>query len=268
MRQWAVRCCFVLLALAAAAPASADLRYRAKLMTRNDVPPGRGQCDIRLMVDGQVDVTVRGDTIIVHTISGQEARDDGSECNFPIPDREPAGFNFQAVESRNEMRLVEPPARRNDFGAIVQIRDSSSGFGRYRFRLTWENGPIRELRRDESDRRDEHFNENNVLNFRGKGLGEVRVNGANARRLLDASVDIDRAGRIIVSFRTDSPRPILFTGSVMAREEGRLKADMTSEDRRLHGPMYLMIDARQVIGSITLEATDGQERLHLTWNRK
>ena len=252
----------------AAIPACADTRFRARHMTRNDVPAGKGQCDIRLQVDGQVEVAVRGDMVIIHTISGQDARDDGSECNFPLPGREVRGFNFQAIESRNEMRLAEPPSGHNDFAAMVQIRDSSGGFGRYRFRLSWETGPVSELQREAAGRRDEGFTANNAINFRGRGLGEVRIDGNPSRRLQDATIDIDRGGRVVVSFRTEGPRPIVFTGSVIAREEGRLKGDMVTEDGRLHGPMFLSMDARQNIINITLEATDGQERLHLAWDKR
>jgi len=237
-------------------------------MTRNDVPTGKGQCDIRLQVDGQVEVSVRGDMVIIHTISGQEARDDGSECNFPLPNHEVRGFNFQVVESRHEMQLAEPPSGRNDFAAMVQIRDSASGFGRYRFRLSWQTGTVSELQREAAGRRDEGYTANNALSFRGRGMGEVRINGG-PRRLQDATIDIDRGGRIVVSFRSDGPRPIVFTGAVIAREEdGRLKADMVTEDGRLHGPMHLSVDARQNVTNITLDATDGQDRLHLVWDRR
>ena len=247
-------------------------------MTRNDVPLGKGQCDIRLQEDGQVDVAVRGDMVVVHTISGQDARDDGSECNAPLPDHEPRAFNFQVVESRNQIRLAEPPSRRNDFAAMVQIRDSSSGFGRYHFRLNWETGPADmrreepgrggDMRRNEPGRGDERFVWNNALNFRGRGMGEVRINGNGPRSIQDATVDIDRGGRIVVSFRGQGPRPEVFTGTVIGRDAGRLKADVVTEDGRLHGPMFLSVDDRQNINSITLDATDGRDRLHLAWDRR
>jgi hypothetical protein len=263
MRSWVI-----ILAVLAAIPACADTRFRARHMTRNDVPAGKGQCDIRLQVDGQAEVSVRGDMVIIHTISGQDARDDGSECDFPLPDHEVRGFSFQVVESRNEMHLAEPPSRRNDFAAMVQIRDSSNGFGRYRFRLSWETGPVSELQRDAAGRRDEGFTANNALNFRGRGLGEVRINGNGPRRLQDATINIDRGGKIVVSFHAEGPRPVVFTGALIGREEGRLKADMVTEDGRLHGPMYLTVDARQNVTNITMDATDGQERLHLGWDRR
>jgi hypothetical protein len=262
MRYWVI-----LLAAFAAIPASADTRFRVHEMNRRDVPLGRGQCDIVLQVDNQVEVSVRGDMVSVRTLAGQDARDDGSECTSPLPDHEVRGFSFQVIEKRNEIRLVEPPTPHDGFAAIVEIRDPASGFGRYHFRLNWEIGPA-EMHHDEPRRPDDRFVDNNAINFRGRGLGEIRFNGGEPRRLQDASVDIDRAGRVMVSFRADGPRPVVFTGSVIAREGGRLKADMTTEDGRLHGPMYLSVDDRQNIDSITLDATDGRDRMHVAWDRR
>jgi hypothetical protein len=263
MRLWVV-----LLAIAAAGPAAADTRFKAKPMTRGNVPPGKGQCEIRLQVDDHVEVTVRRDLVVIHTVAGQDARDDGSTCNIPLPGELPRGFNFQSLESRNEMHLAEAPSFRNDFAAVVEIRDAAPGFGRYRFRLTWDAGPISELQREEVGHRDDGFLANNALTFRGRGMGEVRINGSDPRRLQDATVDIDQAGKIAVSFRTDGPHPIVYTGFVMSRETGRLKADVATDDGKLRGSMFLSLDARQKVTSITLDATDGRDRLHLAWDKR
>jgi hypothetical protein len=280
MRNWVIT-----LAVLAAIPAWGDTRFRVARMTRNDVPPGKGQCDIRLQVDNEVEVSVRRDMVEIRTLSGQDARDDGSECNFPLPDSDVRGFNFQVVESRNEIRMAEPPSRRNDFAVIVRIRDSAGGVGRYHFRLTWDAVPGTEARRDDGGRRNdrpldlerrgpEGFAWNNVVNFRGHGQGESRLNEGYIQHLADVSVDIDRGAKIVVSFLTDRmrngerPRQVVFTGTVIGREDSRLKADMLSDDRRLRGTMMLSVDDRQNVNSITMDATDGRDHLHLTWDRR
>ncbi|HUI58357.1 MAG TPA: hypothetical protein VLY04_25465 [Bryobacteraceae bacterium] len=238
-------------------------------MTRNDVPPGKGQCDIRLQVDNEVEVSVRRDMVFIHTIAGQDARDDGSECNVPLPDRDPRAFNFQVVDSRNEIRLNEPPSRRNDFAAIVWIHDTASGFGRYHFRLSWEITPGDDIRRDADVRpAPEGFAWNNVVSFRGRGQGESRFEGLEPQRLFDVSVDIDRGAKIGVSFSTGRGRPLLFTGAVIGQDGGRIRADVRSEDGRLRGTMVLSVDDRQNVNSITLDATDGRDRQHVTWDRR
>src|ERR1041385_239248 len=85
----------VLSALSAAIPAMADTQFRIRRMTRDDVPVGKGQCDIRLQVDGEVEVSVRRDSVLIRTISGRDASDDGSECNAPLPDRDVGGVHFE-----------------------------------------------------------------------------------------------------------------------------------------------------------------------------
>lgn len=277
MRHWVIG-----LALLATVPAFGDTRFQVRRMTRNDVPLGKGQCDIRLQVDNEVEVAVRRDMVIVRTISGRDARDDGSECNAPLPDHDPLNFAFQVTDSRNEIRLMDPPSRRNDFAAIVRIRDTDGGFGRYVFRLTWQITPQTEARRD-GDRDDRPgrdgddrppgrggpgFAWNGVVNFRGRGMGESRLNDFRPEALRDVNVDIDRGGRIVVAFQTDTGRRLVYSGRVIGQEGARIRGDMASEDGRLRGEMSLSVDDRQMVNSITLDATGGRDRLHLVWDRR
>src|ERR1035438_5606629 len=126
-----------LLMLCAALPASADTHFQVRRMTRNDVPSGKGQCDIQLLVDNEVEVSVRGDMVDIRTISGHDARDRGSECNASLPDRDVVGFRFENIESRGEVRLIGDPSRRTGFAATVHIRDGQGGEGGYHFRISW-----------------------------------------------------------------------------------------------------------------------------------
>lgn len=252
-------------------------------MTRDDVPPGKGQCDIRLQVDNEVEVSVRGDLVNIRTIAGRDARDDGSECNAPLPDRDIVGFNFQVVDSRNQIRLLGEPSRRNSFAAIVRIRDSSGGEGRYHFRLSWaidgsDYGRPGGANDRPPSRRDDEFNRppgsagfswNNTVSFRGNGRGTASMNNSGEMRLGEVTIEIDRGGKLVASFRTDGRgRPLSFTGQVLASEGGRWKADVMSGDRRLRGPMWISVDDRRQVNSISLEATDGQDRMRLNWDRR
>jgi hypothetical protein len=118
-------------------PAFADFEFQARKMTRGDVPLGKGQCDIRLRVDDEVEVTVRGDHVSVRTVSGREARDDGSECNEPMPMRAVSDFLYEVRDRRGDIALLSEPAPRTRFAAVVRIRDGDGGEGRYHFRLSW-----------------------------------------------------------------------------------------------------------------------------------
>jgi hypothetical protein len=271
--------------LCAALPALADTRFQIRRMTRDDVPPGKGQCDIRLQVDNEVEVSVRGDLVAIRTVSGRDARDDGSECNAPLPSRDVVGFNFQVIDRRNEIRLLAEPSRRNSFAAIVRIRDSSGGEGRYHFRLSWAitgsdyGRPAGGNDRPPS-RRDDNFDRppgapgfswNNTVSFKGNGSGTASMNNAGEMGLGEVNIEIDRGGKVVASFRTGERgrgRPLSFSGQILASEGGRWKADVMSDDRRLRGPMWISVDDRRQVNSVTLEATDGQDRLRLSWDRR
>src|SRR4051812_14287157 len=111
--------CLALLAIAAG-PLLADSQFNIRRMNRNDVPLGQGQCDIRLQVDNEAEVSVRGDQVYIHTLSGRDARDDGSECNEPFPARDAQNLRFEVKDSRGEIAMLGQG--RN--GAVVRIRDS------------------------------------------------------------------------------------------------------------------------------------------------
>jgi hypothetical protein len=269
------------LVLIAALPALADTRFQVRRMTRSDVPLGKGQCDIRLQVDNQVEVHVRGDLVTVRTLAGQDARDDGSECNVPLPNRDVGPINFEVMDSRGEIRLLAEPSRRNDYTAVVAIRDGSGGWGRYHFRLSWSQTGS-DYRRDDSPpppvRRDEGFDRpryggggfawNNVINFRGQGRGAAVWSNAGDLRLGDCNIDIDRGGKILAVFRAERGRTLSFSGQVVAEEGGRFKADVVSEDGRLRGPMWFAVVGGRFVERINLEATDGRDRLRLNWDRR
>jgi hypothetical protein len=110
---------------------------------------------------------------------------------------------------------------------------------------------------------------NNTFHSNGHGHGVSTLTGSAPRQLSEATIDIDRGGKILVSFRAHGGRPLTFSGSLMAPEGDKLKADVVSGDRAdLHGPMYLSRDAKGNISRITLDATNGQDRLHLDWDRR
>ena len=121
-----------------AAPLFANTQFTARRMNRNDVPLGKGQCDIRLQIDGEAEVSVEGDRVFIRTLSGRDGRDDGSECNEPLPRGEVRNSNYEVKDSRGEIALLDQPSRRNGDRAVVRIRDSKGGEGRYHFRITWD----------------------------------------------------------------------------------------------------------------------------------
>ena len=262
----------VMLGVLAALPAAADTQFRVRRMMRNDVPQGKGQCDIRLQVDNEVEVAVRGDVVSVRTLAGRDARDDGSECNEPLPGGNVQGFNFEVKDSRGDIRLIEEPSRRSGGAVIVRIRDSSGGEGRYHFRLSWATGgfqpppPVAPRREPDFPGRRDGWND--TMTFRGEGRGTAVFDGA-PQRLSGLVLDIDRRGRVTISFRMEGNRTLAFSGSVVDQEGGRLRADVVSDDRfRLRGQLQISLDGRRNVNSVTGAAGDGRDRLRITWDRR
>ena len=257
--------------LCAALPALADTQFRIRRMTRDDVPMGKGQCDIRLQVDNEVRISVRGDSVFARTLAGRDPSDDGSECNMPLPDRPVPDFHFQVVDSRNEIRLLEEPSPRNGFSAIVYIHDTAGGAGRYHFRLSWEMRAVDMRHEEDAPRRVPEGSGmvwNNVMHFRGVGRGVATMRDGFEQRLAGVNVDIDRGGRMTVVFRAERGRELVFTGNVVGREGGRWRADVVSDDRRMRGPLFLSVSEDGSVNSISLEAGDGRDRMRVNWDRR
>jgi hypothetical protein len=263
----------VVLFVAAAMPATADSQFRVRRMLRNDVPPGKGQCDIRLQVDQEAEVSLRGDTVMIRTLAGREPRDDGSECNEPLPVGDVNGFYFDVRDSRGDIRLITEPSRRSGGAAIVHIRDSAGGEGRYHFRISWSlAGAIPPgsppMRREPEFPSRGRFMWDEVIQFRGEGRGTVTFDRA-PQRLFGVNVDIDRRGKIVASFRMEGGRMLQFSGTVIGREGGRLQADVVSDDRfRARGTMFLSVDQRREVNSVSLDADNGRDRMRVIWDRR
>jgi hypothetical protein len=258
----------IVLLAAAALPALADTRFRVRQTPPVDAPLDKGQCDIKLRVDGEVEVSLRRDVVSIHAVSGHDARNDGSQCNQPLPDRDVRGFTFEAKEKRGEIRLLAPPSSANDFQAVVHIHNTEPGVAPFHFRLTWaiSTGGVG----DERSPGPPGFAWNNATRYKTRGQGQASVGDVHID-LLDADVAIDLGGKAWVSFHTARKDLLSFSGVVNAREAGRVRADVVCDgpDWHVQGPMFLSVDdAHDRVTAIALDATDGHDRMHLEWKRK
>jgi hypothetical protein len=254
-----IRICAICLPLLLALPAHADIQFHAKPMTGAKLLRGKAVCEIRLIVDRQVDVSLRGDAVSVHTLTGADARDNGSECSAPLPARAADGFAFAVKKQHGEVRLVAEPSVGNNFTAIVSIHSKTPGDGLYDLRIAWNiaTEPV-------------GINSNNAIHYAARGTGKATLNESAPAALGDASVDIDRGGNLVVAFRSGLSGTVSFTGTLMSWEGGVLKMDARADERFLHlpGSMYLYFDAAKQIYKIAIDATNGQDQLRVTWERK
>ncbi|MBE0656783.1 MAG: hypothetical protein IH602_03780 [Bryobacteraceae bacterium] len=99
-----------------------------------------GYCVVRLRVDDEVVVHIRGNRLGFETVRGREAHDEGSECSQPMPRGSALdNFRFRGVDGRGRVDLAEAPDSGNRFTARVRIQDSKGGDEGYTFRVQWDN---------------------------------------------------------------------------------------------------------------------------------
>lgn len=108
--------------------------------------PTEGHCILKVWVDDRATVMMRGNRVAIRTDSGRPARDEGSFCSGPLPDRVD---NFR-VESSNQpagriVNLVAPEPR-NDFTGSVTIDDPRDGGRLYVLDVWWNDRDPRSQR--------------------------------------------------------------------------------------------------------------------------
>ncbi|RPJ86828.1 MAG: hypothetical protein EHM18_04215 [Acidobacteria bacterium] len=88
-------------------------------------------------VDDEIVIMIRGSRASIRTVTGDQVRDDDYSFDSPLP-RQELRMNLKKVSGRGSVDLLEEPSRRNDYSAVVRIRDKKSGTDDYAFELRWE----------------------------------------------------------------------------------------------------------------------------------
>jgi hypothetical protein len=97
---------------------------------------GHGEMNIRLRVDQEAEVTVRGDRVRVHTISGRWVTEEGSTMSAPLPFTN-ARIDFSKKDGRGKVWVVQQPSAANRYQLVFRISDPQGGMGRYHIRLRY-----------------------------------------------------------------------------------------------------------------------------------
>src|SRR5450432_1201389 len=67
-----------------------------------------GKCTIEVVVDGAVDVEIRGDQGTLRNLKGGQPQWRRFQCSSPMP-ANPPGFRFAGVDGRGSQRLAQEP---------------------------------------------------------------------------------------------------------------------------------------------------------------
>jgi hypothetical protein len=107
-----------------------DDRYRPGRNARPGSLSWRGQ------VDDVVELEIRGDQVYERAISGQQVRDVSARFNSPLPRRR-VTVNVEKLRGRGDVTVVEQPSSRNNFTAVIRIRDNRGGADDYEIEVYW-----------------------------------------------------------------------------------------------------------------------------------
>ena len=98
----------------------------------------KGRLDLRLTVDGEVDVLLNQDTIRYLVRGGRPPVDNGSEHTQPIPRASFRRFDIEKKDGRGKVTLLERPAASNNYTAKLRVSDPRGGDDRYHVQLNWQ----------------------------------------------------------------------------------------------------------------------------------
>jgi hypothetical protein len=216
-----------------------------------------GRCRIRVRIDDEADVELRGDQIRIRPLRGRPGRDEGSECNAPLPTSgNIRNFRFRGIDGRGNPRLVQEPASRNYYVAVVNVQDPRGGDEGYTFDLSWEwdgSGgglfPSRPTTRPTPPSGGGIFPDggSNVLpdmNISTIGDGTLD-DGAQRYNLIEASVRV-RGDQCQVTMITDRQQRLEMTGYV-SRDTPRCIID-SSNRGRTSANAFIRVDGNMVRG--------------------
>jgi hypothetical protein len=99
----------------------------------------QGRCRLLLWVDQRADVRIRGWDIWVRTVQGAPSRDEGSECNQPMP-ASVSNFQIRTVKGRGRVWVSQLPNPGNRYQAVVSIDDKQGGASSYVVDVNWVRG--------------------------------------------------------------------------------------------------------------------------------
>jgi len=160
------------------------------------------------------------------------------------------------MDSRNEIRLVAEPSRRNNFTAVVHIRDSAAAKGGTtsgcRGRWAEEEAPRKS---GAAAGRGSVGTTPSTTAARARFLGTQQPGRRTASRC-ERQCRSRRQDTGVVPRRAGPAAAGVHGARLIASEGGRLKAGRVSEDRRLHGPMYIRWTAGRT-STASRSSTDG-----------
>jgi hypothetical protein len=97
-----------------------------------------GELNLRVRVDGEVEIYLQGDAVRYRAVSGRPPTDEGSVYNQPLPQQGLRSFDARKIDGRGEVEVLERPSASNNFTAKLRVDDPRGGDDVYRIQVRWE----------------------------------------------------------------------------------------------------------------------------------
>jgi hypothetical protein len=88
-------------------------------------------------VDGEVRIFVRGDDVWTQEVRGRRNQRGQARLARALPSR-PGQVRVQLVDGRGDARVIQQPSSRNNYTAVVQVRDDGGRADRHRVVAYWQ----------------------------------------------------------------------------------------------------------------------------------
>lgn len=230
-----------------------------------------GKCTIRVRIDDEADVALRGNQVVIHVVRGAPGRDEGSECNSPLPRGGISNFRFRGVDGRGQVRLVQEPRDSNRWAAVVSIVDSKGGDEGYTFDLTWNYDGSGNSGGGGGNSGGGFFPGNGGGNNNGgifqtsNGNGTVRL-GNQRTQLERATADFQNNGRFVLTMYSNN-RTATLTGQ-WRRDRGGYSVQINDGlNASANGNGTIYVNGNNVT-QINLSGNSNSGQLNVQWNSR
>lgn len=97
---------------------------------------GAGRMSWRGVVDGEIEIEIRGNVARERHLSGQMPYDVRANFSSPLPRRE-VSVRVDRLRGRGRVDIVQQPSASNGFTAVIRITDSERGADNYELEVSW-----------------------------------------------------------------------------------------------------------------------------------
>jgi len=98
--------------------------------------PTTGSMEWRGLVDGRVQLVIRGRSVEERTVSGARTAQGRASFSSGLP-AEPVRVTVRSLMGRGDVWVAQQPSRQNGFTAIIEISDPAWGSQEHRLQISW-----------------------------------------------------------------------------------------------------------------------------------